>query len=126
MPDTAPENVAPSDAIVATSPNGTQGRTLDWSFNPWRQDWRRPVAALAICVAVSVLAAWWARTPLWAIIAFALLTATNAVIFLPVRYRLDGQGVTVWLLGAPSFRAWAHYRNSFFPRYLVSISTLPT
>jgi hypothetical protein len=29
--------------------------TLNWSFNPWRADWRRPALALAACLAVAAV-----------------------------------------------------------------------
>jgi hypothetical protein len=82
------------------------------------------VAALAICLVVAVLAAWWARTPLWGVLGFALVAGTNAAIFLPARYRLDNAGVTVWFLGVPSQRAWNHYRNAYYHRNLVHLTTL--
>jgi hypothetical protein len=63
---------------------------------------------------------------LWAAIGFALVGGTNSVLFLPVRYRLDRQGVTVWFLGVPSQREWTHYRNAYFHKQLVHLTTMPS
>jgi hypothetical protein len=105
---------------------------LEWSFNPWRQDWRRPVALLAICLLLAALAGWAFTAPHWwpqalgyGLISLALLLGMNALVVLPVRYRLDSTGVTVWFLGVPSTRAWEHYRNAYFHRNLVHLTTLP-
>jgi hypothetical protein len=119
-----PDASVPADAQQPTA--------LEWSFNPWRQDWRRPALLLVICLALAALAGWaftaprwWPQAIGWSAMSLALLVGMNALVVLPVRYRLDGSGVTVWFLGVPSTRPWNHYRNAYFHRRLVHLTTLP-
>ena len=111
---------------------GAQPKELAWSFNPWRSDWRRPALALVIVIAVPVLAAWsftapdwWPQAIGWAVVGFILLFGTSAVIVLPVGYKLDERGVTVYFLGTASFRAWNHYRNFYVHSNGVYLTTMP-
>jgi hypothetical protein len=151
----------------------TQGDTgnaeLCWTVNPWRANWRRPAAALAICIAVALLGgysfnvpnfgsgvvsgtsttdsdasangvptdadmsqahdavskSWWPSMLAWSGLGFLLLFSFTAVIYLPVRYKLDNNGVTVTFLGAASFRPWKHYRNFYVHGTGVHLTTMP-
>ncbi len=106
---------------------------LAWTYNPWRANPRRPVTALLLELAVASAAGWssswpdwWPQCIGWGGLSLLLLLGMTATIFLPVRYKLDVQGVTVSFLGAPSFRKWAHYRNFYSHDTGVHLTTMPT
>lgn len=61
----------------------------------------------------------------WAGGSLLLLLGFTAVIYLPVRYKLDSRGATVTFLGAPSFRPWKHYRNFYVHDTGVHLTTMP-
>lgn len=65
------------------------------------------------------------QSGLWALIGLALVGGMNSLLFFPVRYRLDAKGVAVHYLGVPSERDWGYYRNAYFHRQLVHLTTLP-
>jgi hypothetical protein len=111
---------------------GAQPKELHWSFNPWRTDWRRPTLALAIVIAASAIAGWSFSAPQWwphalgfATVSLILLLGTTATIYLPVGYKLDARGVTVYFLGTASFRQWEHYRNFYVHPNGVHLTTMP-
>jgi hypothetical protein len=107
---------------------------VQWAYNPWRErrGWQHPAVALALLLAIAALAgwafshpAWWPGMLPWSLMAITVLLAMTASLFLPVRYRLDDQGVTVHFLGAPSFRPWEHYRNYYIHDTGVHLTTMP-
>lgn len=107
-------------------------QVLAWTYNPWRADPRRPALALLLELVVAALAGWsfshpqwWPLALSWGGVSLALLLGMTATIFLPVSYKLDADGVTVYFLGAPSFRQWKHYRNYYAHRKGVYLTTLP-
>jgi len=111
---------------------GAQPNEVHWSFNPWRADWRRPALALAIVIAASAIAGWSFSAPQWwphalgfATVSFILLLGATATIYLPVGYKLDERGVTVYFLGTSSFRQWEHYRNFYVHPNGVHLTTMP-
>ncbi len=61
----------------------------------------------------------------WGGVSLLLLLGFTAVIYLPVRYKLDSRGATVTFLGAPSFRPWEHYRNFYVHDTGVHLTTMP-
>jgi len=105
---------------------------VTWAFNPWRANWRRPAAALAIELFFAFLGGfsftwpdWWPAMLGWAFLGLLLLLGMTSTVFLPVRYRLDARGVTVFFLGVAGFRGWEHYRN-FYPHDTgVHLTTMP-
>jgi hypothetical protein len=107
---------------------------ISWSFNPWRdrRGWRHPAVALALLLAVSCLAGytftqpdWWPQALGWGGFSLLVLLGMTANLFLPVRYRLDGRGVTVRFFGVPSHRPWEHYRNYYVHDTGVHLTTMP-
>lgn len=62
----------------------------------------------------------------WAGISLMLLLVMTAALYLPIRYRLDTKGVTVFFIGAPNFRKWGHYRNYYIHDTGVHLTTMPT
>jgi len=138
---------------------------LSWSVNPWRTNWKRPAAALAVCLAVALLAGfafnypnypatdaaspggsaleapagdgaaearpadpryWIGQATTWSLISLLLLLSMTSTIYLPVRYKLDGRGVTGYFLRVPTFRDWRHYRNFYVHKNGVHLTTMPT
>lgn len=106
---------------------------LEWTVNPWRTNPARPLKALLLELAVAIAAGWsfswpdwWPQAIGWGGISLLLLAGMTATIFLPVKYKLDAQGVTVYFLGAPSSRKWAHYRNYYSHETGVHLTTMPT
>ena len=127
MPDQAPGAPITSQELppVTEAP-------LAWSVNPWRANWRRPAGALALIVFFALLLGygvtapgWWPQAVGWSLLSFVLLFGMTSVIFLPIRYKLDSQGVTVYFLGAPNFRPWGHYRNYYVHKLVVHLTTMP-
>lgn len=112
---------------------------VEWSYNPWRhaRGWRHPVVALLLELSVAALAGYAFTAPpgggapdtgellRWGGFALVFLLAGTASLFLPVRYRLDERGVTVWFLGVPSSRPWQHYRNYYLHATGVHLTTMP-
>jgi len=154
----------------ATDAPDTSMDALCWTVNPWCANWRRPAAALMLCIAVALLGGYSftypnydpaavpgssatsgtpdaseavmdesttspaqpvVRTPwlpsmlAWSGLGFLLLFSFTAVIYLPVRYRLDAKGVTVYFLRTSSFRPWQHYRNFYVHGTGVHLTTMP-
>ncbi len=61
----------------------------------------------------------------YTILAFVLLFGATLSMLVPIRYRLDAKGVTVFFLGTRSFRPWSHYRNYYVHKngiFLTSMS----
>ncbi len=69
---------------------------------------------------------WPAQMLGWGGISLVLLLVMTATLYLPIRYRLDEKGVTVFFLGAPNFRKWGHYRNFYQHDTGVHLTTMPT
>jgi hypothetical protein len=69
---------------------------------------------------------WIGQAITWSLISLALLLAMTAAIYLPVRYKLDAQGVTAYFLGVPNHRPWRHYRNFYVHKMGVHVTTMPT
>lgn len=118
----AAASVAAADTASASA--AALPAVLEWTHNPWRLHPLKSVLALLICLSVSLLAGWWMQSGIWTLLGLALVGGTNSVLFFPVRYRLDGTGVTVHYLGAPSQREWSHYRNAYFHPQLVHLTTM--
>lgn len=122
---------APQDREKENAQSAASGE-LSWHFNPWLADWRRPALALGLELLVAALAGytfttpdWWPQALGWGGISLALLLAMTTTIYLPVRYRLDQQGVTTYFIGTPTFRKWQHYRNFYAHEKLVHLTTMP-
>ena len=85
---------------------------LEWSYNPWRERPRRALAgclsAAAFCLVVLAL-----RLPLLMAGALAIAAVGPlAVLFLPVRLRLDADGVTRRVGPLAESRSWARVRRA--------------
>jgi len=121
----------PAQPLQASAP-AIPPAELQWTFNPWQRNWRRPALGLALILGVALLAGytfttprWWPEMIGWSTVSFLLLFGMTSLIYLPVRYKLDARGVTVYFLGAPSFRAWTHYRNYYPHKDVVHLTTMP-
>jgi hypothetical protein len=110
--------------------------SVEWRYNPWVDAggpaWRRPWVALLLELGLAALAGysltapnWWPEALPWALMSLAILLAATASLYLPVRYRLGPEGVTVWFLGVPSTRTWDHYRNYYVHDTGVHLTTMP-
>jgi hypothetical protein len=127
---------------------GATAEALVWAVSPWATNWRRPAAALALCVFVALLGGfaftypnysveglaaaelaardnWWISMIGWSGLSLLLLLGMTATIYLPVRYKLDAGGVTTSFLGIPQHRSWAHYRNFYVHETGVHLTTMP-
>jgi hypothetical protein len=132
------------DAVPHSTPDdagevapAADSAALEWTYNPWRDAsgpaWRRPWVAMLLILLVAAVAGysfsapdWWPQALGWGGVALLMLVGSTASLFLPVRYRLDPRGVTVWFLAAPSFRPWEHYRNYYVHDTGVHLTTMPT
>lgn len=122
--------------------------SLSWSVSPWATDWRRPAAALALCVFVALLGGfaftypnysaeglsaaelaardnWWVSMVGWSFMGLLLMVGMTWTIYLPVHYRLDADGVTTRFLGIGQQRRWTHYRNFYVHDTGVHLTTMP-
>jgi len=146
-------------------PAAATAEELSWTVSPWHTNWRRPLAAMLVCLAVALLAGFsfnypnYATTPQatadgqlegpsadtqaeqeqlaearahwigqaigWSFISFVLLISLTAMIYLPVRYKLDARGITTYLAGVPTHRPWSHYRNFYVHDTGVHVTTMP-
>lgn len=128
--------------------HAAEAEALNWSVSPWRQNWRRPAAALALCVFVALLGGfaftypnyptealsaaeqaardnWWVSMIGWSFLGLLLMLGMTATIYLPVRYKLDSSGVTTYFLKLPQQRDWSHYRNFYVHDTGVHLTTMP-
>lgn len=143
------------------------GAALAWTVSPWRANWRRPAAALAICIVVAALAGisftypnypvgydinpgalteapepngvpgasaaeqehrstWGWQALSWSLGGLLLMLGMTASLYLPVRYKLDQEGVTTYFLNVPTSRPWRHYRNFYAHDNGVHLTTMHT
>jgi hypothetical protein len=72
------------------------------------------------------LAGWRGQWAVWSALSFVFLLGMTLVMYVPVRYRLDGTGVKTWFLGAPTHRPWEHYRNYYPHKRVVHMTTMPS
>lgn len=128
--------------------HAAEAEALSWTASPWTANWRRPAAALALCVIVALIGGfaftypnysaealsaaeqaardnWWVSMIGWSGLSLLLLLGMTAAIYLPVRYTLDARGVTTRFLGVPTHRRWDHYRNFYVHDAGVHLTTMP-
>lgn len=105
---------------------------LQWTFNPWQRNWRRPAGALALILLIAAIAGfcftypgWWPSMIGWGGIGLLLMLGMTTTIYLPTHYQLDERGVEVRFLGTRSFRKWDHYRNFYAHDTGVHLTTMP-
>ena len=88
------------------------GEILEWSYNPWRE---RPGRALAGCLGAAAFGLVVISLRLPWVMAFALsvsAVAPLAIVFLPVRLRLDQGGVTRRCGPLAETRSWQRVRRA--------------
>lgn len=95
---------------------------LEWTFNPWRQDYRAALVGAVVAVAVAVLVAGFRLPPLAvAALTLVFLTSIHAA-FLPTRCRVDEEGVARRLTFVWSRRAWSGIRSAHLDRQGLFVS----
>jgi hypothetical protein len=85
---------------------------LSWRTHPFRRRRLRGAAGLAVACASLVLVQLWARSPWLTLLGGALLTSSLWAFYVPMRYRLDGGGITVDY--GPWRRRWPWTRFQVF------------
>ena len=90
---------------------------LSWRYNPWKEQPVKTVLVFVINCAV-LLVVYYSYYGDAALRLFLLVTALvmfgmTLPLLVPITYKLDSKGVTVYFLGVPSFRSWPHYRNIY-------------
>jgi hypothetical protein len=99
---------------------------LEWVFNPWRERRARAWIAVAAIAAVSALVS---TTGLPLIVRVALCAGFGAALgpaFLPCRYRLDEQGVSLGLSVLAQRRPWSEFRRAVRTQSGVLLSPFAT
>jgi hypothetical protein len=106
--------IAPTAQVPteAAAPGQNLAVTLEWSFNPWRQDLRRALVGTIAAAAATTLIAGLGLPPLaFAGLAIAFLATVHSA-FLPTRCRMDDEGVARRLAFAWERRPWAMIRRA--------------
>jgi len=112
-------------ARKAPSNDTPKSSVLTWGFNPWRRTPLRSVCALIVNLLIVALVYFGDTAEAYAPLAFLLLFGMTLTLFVPVTYRLDENGVTVFFLGTRSFRPWNHYKNFYPHKEGVFLTSMP-
>jgi hypothetical protein len=102
-------------------PGGDQ--PLEWTFNPWRQDYRTAIVGAVVTVAVAVLIAGFELPPLAVAVLTLVFLASLHAAFLPTRCRVDDEGVARRLAFVWSQRPWSGIRRARLGRHGLYVST---
>lgn len=87
--------------------------TLHWTVHPLLQEPRsRSILLIAIILTLSIAISFSFQSPGWGFLSGALLTAAMSRYFLPTRYVLNGQGITISHLGSRQHLPWAGFRRA--------------
>jgi len=100
-------------------------QTLEWTHHPWRMSPVKTTALVVVNLAVTVIVYFAFPEKLFALLALLVMFGSTMSIYLPIRYRFNQQGVTVFFLGVPSFRPWKHYRQAYVHNNGVFLTSMP-
>ncbi len=98
---------------------------IAWTYNPWTSKPVNSALAGILLLAVVLIVLLNFAEKGWAVLAFVFLFGMNLTLFVPVSYKLDDSGVSVYFLGTKSFRAWKHYRNAYIHNDGIFLTTEP-
>ncbi len=101
---------------------GADQDRLAWKVHPAAE---RPVVGAIVVVAVvvlSILTALWMDGPYWGVFAFVILFLSLEAFFLPSRFELSAEGVTVHKAFSNVTRPWDHFRRIVFDAVGVTLS----
>ena len=87
---------------------------LRWASHPLRDEARGKSAALILVIVGFSSGVWWSlENPAYGLVALIVLTVAMSRFFLPVRYSLTDQAVTVTHVGITRQMPWARFRNFY-------------
>lgn len=101
---------------------------LKWRFDPWKEQPKKTAAVFFInCAIMLVVYFSYQNDP--AALTFVFLSGLfmfgmTFSLLVPIRYKFDAKGVTVYFLGVPSFKSWAHYRNMYVHKNGVFLTSM--
>ncbi len=99
--------------------------TLQWRYNPWRARPARTWTLLAIDLAVPALVYFTFPEKAFVLLAAVFMFGATLSMLVPISYRFDPDGVTVFFLGTRSFRRWEHYRNCYAHNNGIFLTSMP-
>jgi len=59
------------------------------------------------------------------LLALVFMFGATLSMLVPISYRFDADGVTVFFLGTRNFRRWEHYRNCYVHQNGVFLTSMP-
>lgn len=95
---------------------------LDWTVHPFRDRQRLGYGILAVILAVSLLAASWARSGFWGFFSFAVLFLSLESFYFPTRFVLEERKLTVIKRFSRSEREWSIFRRCLEDREGLTLS----
>jgi len=101
----------------------TSPRPLSWRSVPLLEYPGRSVLALAAVGATAAAIYFLWQSPLLAVVGALVLLASLHGHFLPRRYELDDEGVTVLVMGWNKRRPWDHFHSYYADRFGVMLTT---
>jgi hypothetical protein len=98
---------------------------LRWRYDPWRARPGRTWALLAVNFAVAAVVYFTFPEKVFVLLALVFMFGATLSMLVPISYRFDADGVTVFFLGTRNFRRWEHYRNCYVHQNGVFLTSMP-
>ncbi len=95
---------------------------LAWRVHPAADRLGLGIVVFGLIVALSVLVGFWMEGIYWSFFAFAVLFLSLEAFFLPSRFELTADGVTVHKPFSNMTRPWDHFRRVVFDPVGVTLS----
>ncbi len=101
---------------------GSAPERLAWRVHPAAERRGTGIAVLALMITLSALAAMWMEGAYWGLFAFGVLFLSLEAFFLPARFELSEEGVTVRKAFSRVERPWGQFRRVIFDPVGVTLS----
>jgi hypothetical protein len=105
-----------SNAEQQTGKPDTTGRTIEWTTHLLARNPVKGLIPMAVTVFFCIMV--WLAFEIWlyVVLSGVVLFLSMARFYLPVRYRLDGEGVRIRFFGREKFRPWSDFKNVYVHR----------
>lgn len=112
----------PADVVAGGEAPEGAAQPLDWTVHPFRERQRLGYGILGLILAVSMLAATWARSGFWGFFSFAVLFLSLESFYFPTRFVLEEKKLTVIKRFSRSERDWSIFRRCMEDRDGLTLS----